>query len=151
PGQHFKSFAEVRRALELARAFQLAPKALAEVRNEAIACLCLPDLQVGEEWPGYPVGTSAFALEPSFRLYARSDYEGTISVRRRRDDVELFHIRGSDRQPADHTLRFSPDGHFIQQTYLLTNPRRTRLWKLAPGGAIEVPVNEPTMVAFSPD
>ena len=55
-------------------------RAVAELREEAIAALCLPDLEVVKEWDGYPIGSGAFAIDAAFERYARADEKGNVSA-----------------------------------------------------------------------
>src|SRR5205085_760030 len=75
-GQHFEGLAAVRKALEL----PVPPgRTLAELRNEALACLALPDLEVAREWQDRP-GTQRITLDRAFERYARADGDGNVSV-----------------------------------------------------------------------
>jgi WD40 repeat protein/tetratricopeptide (TPR) repeat protein len=50
-GQRFKSLEAIRQAVELARQLEKTPEVFDELRNEAIAALCLPDIDDGgPEW-----------------------------------------------------------------------------------------------------
>src|SRR5262249_25134271 len=57
-----------------------------ELRTEALACLCLPDLEPASEWDGCPLGSAGFAIDAAFARYARGDKDGNVSVRRLSDD-----------------------------------------------------------------
>src|SRR5262249_11092352 len=56
-GQRLDSLAALAKAAKIARELNLSEKRLRELRNEAIACLALPDLGVAKEWDGWPAGT----------------------------------------------------------------------------------------------
>src|SRR5262249_19756700 len=47
-----------------------------ELRNEAIACMALLDLRVGQQWEGMPPGTTSLAFAPALDRYARGDEKG---------------------------------------------------------------------------
>jgi WD40 repeat protein len=109
-GQRFESLAAIRRALQL----PVPPgHSLAELRNEAIACLVLPDVEpVGAWLEGLHPGTLKIAFHATCERYARPDKDGNVSVRRVADDAELLSWKG----PAalrSHRLSFSPDGRFL--------------------------------------
>ncbi len=127
PGQRFQSLQAIDKALRL----PLPPnRSLAELRTEAIAALCLPDLELASELPGAPVGCNAFALDPSFERFAWTDKHGNVSVRRIRDGEELFHLEGNDPVAGYGGLEFSPDGRFLHQKCEAANGWHSRLWHL---------------------
>jgi WD40 repeat protein len=110
-GQRFDGLAAIRQALRL----PVPPgHSLAELRNEAIACLVLPDVEpAGTWWEGLPPGTLMnIAFDATCERYARLDKDRNVSVRRVADDAELLSWKG----PAAlrlHSLSFSPDGRFL--------------------------------------
>src|SRR5262249_3664117 len=76
PGQRFNGLVAVRQALRL----PVPPgHSLAELRNEAIACLSLPDVEpAGDWWEGFPPGSRAIAFDATCERYARADMEGNV-------------------------------------------------------------------------
>ena len=147
PGQRFDSL----RAIEKALALPLPPgRSKDELRTEAIAAMLLPDLEVAKEWPGYPNGTTAVAIDEAFQRYARGDAEGRVSVRRVADDAELFQLAGAGKLTDHDGLAFSPDGRFLMQGWDSPQGVRRRVWKLdGPQPAVVVVCC--TSYAFSPD
>ncbi len=125
PGQRIQSLTAIAKALELPL-----PKdrTLDELRNEAVAALCLPDWEVSKEWEGFPFGSTAFAIDVNFERYARADKDGSISVRRIADDAELWRLPGFGPLFAYDGLRFSPDGRFLHAR--AASKSYARLWKL---------------------
>jgi eukaryotic-like serine/threonine-protein kinase len=122
PGQQFDSLEA------LAKAARIRPSL--ELRNEAVACMAVPDLKPGRSWeglPGWQAGavfpgmperpagstrwTAGLVFDEKLERYARSDGAGNICVRRVADDKELVRLPGRG-LPA-WTLRFSPDGRFL--------------------------------------
>jgi serine/threonine protein kinase/WD40 repeat protein/Tfp pilus assembly protein PilF len=142
PGQRFGALRAIQAALKL----PVPPgHSRAELRNEAIAALCLPDLEVAKEWDGYPVGSSAFAIDAAFERYARAGKKGNVSVRRIADDVELFQLPGSGPCADYGGLVFSPDSRFLR----VESVGRQVLWRID----VETPKRLATFnsVEFSPD
>ena len=111
PGQRLDSLAALKEAAQIAREVGVSAGALDELRNEAIACLALPDLRPGTSSVGVPPGTSAIAFDDSYQLYALSDAKGTISVYRFGDDEPVVRLPGLGR--AAEALVFSPDGRLV--------------------------------------
>jgi len=76
------------------------------LRNEAIACLTLPDAHP-QKTLAFPPETAGVGFGNRFELFARSDRKGNISVRRVSDDTEIAFLPGEG-GPC-WILRFSPD------------------------------------------
>jgi WD40 repeat protein/tetratricopeptide (TPR) repeat protein len=73
PGQRFKSLEAIRQAVELARQLEKPPETFDELRNEAIAALCLPDIDDGgPEWKTACPG-SEIAFDPTGERYVQVD------------------------------------------------------------------------------
>jgi WD40 repeat protein len=72
PGQRFASLAELAKAAARTNSLDL--------RNEAIACLALPDLRQLKQWAKTPLWDS-FNFSPSFRLYGTNDDKGNLTIR----------------------------------------------------------------------
>ena len=106
-GQRSQGLAAIRKALRL----PLADQPLAELRNAAIACLVLPDLETDIEWEGCPSGTVGIAVDAAFERYVRVDASGAGSLRRVADDSEIASLPGSG-LTAWGGLLFSADGRF---------------------------------------
>jgi serine/threonine protein kinase/WD40 repeat protein/tetratricopeptide (TPR) repeat protein len=145
-GQRFGTLRRIRDALKLSREIGLRDKDKLRLRNIAIAALCLPDVEVGLEWPAGPDKPLPKELDPDLRRRALAGY-------------------ALDRlpQPA-HMLRglswYSPDGRFVAvglQPYI--NGKRewtpARVWRI--DGPAPVPVlDDPEgpdqfSTAFRPD
>src|SRR4051794_13358958 len=50
------------------------------LRDEAIAAMALPDLRRGPSWQALPAGAQSIACDGLYRLYARADAQGVISI-----------------------------------------------------------------------
>jgi WD40 repeat protein len=114
------------------------------LRDEAIACMALPDIRVVREWDGWPEGGVVLDLDLNGRRYARSHRDGTVSVRRLDDDAEVARLTGFGKDCHAH---FSPDGTVLALE-TAEDTRRVTLWRvgedkpflaLRPGGKIVRP------------
>ncbi len=159
-GQRYESLKTLTEAVQMAREMKLPEQDFVELRNEAIACLALPDVRVAKEWKGWPSGSMTVDFDAALERYVRVDRQGMVSIRRVADDAELFHLSGfgpGDFGPGDFGSGgdtvpiFSPDGRFL----LLGRGERAKVWKLADSEAIEFIPEQIGLVlgavAFSPD
>jgi serine/threonine protein kinase/WD40 repeat protein len=120
PGQRLDSLA----ALE--KAARIRPDG--RLRDEAIAALALPDIRRVPGWRSPSPGTAAVAYGRQYRLYARADAPGVISVRSIPDDREVRRIASGP--VLGEYLYFSPDDRFL----LAFGPGDTlRVWRVADG------------------
>jgi serine/threonine protein kinase/WD40 repeat protein len=93
----------------LTRAAALHPSL--DLRNEAIACMALPDLRLVREWDcGLPCGFGV-TFDAELKRYAVSDERGAISIRSLADNRELLRLPGAG-FPA-WIMQFSPDSRFL--------------------------------------
>jgi serine/threonine protein kinase/WD40 repeat protein len=120
PGQRFDTLAA------LAEAARLRPDE--RLRHEAIAALALPDVRRVPGWRSALPNTATVAYSGQYRLYARADTPGSLSIRTIPDDQE---IRRIDTGPIlGEYLFFSPDERFLiglGEGYTL------RVWRVADG------------------
>jgi serine/threonine protein kinase/WD40 repeat protein len=148
PGQHLESLQALRQALALPLP---AGHSLAELRNEALACLVLPDLETAREWQGWAPGVQDINLDAAFTRYSRADPAGNLSIRRVADDVQVARIPG----PGPLTYwghAFSPDGRFLYQR--AEPDGRLKLWRLDGKEPAVVPLEAAGLcvpTSFSPD
>jgi serine/threonine protein kinase/WD40 repeat protein/tetratricopeptide (TPR) repeat protein len=141
-GQRFDSLKALEEAAKIARQLNLPEEDFLELRNQAIACLALPDLRVAKEWDGWPADTTFVLFDQKLERYARHDQQGNISIRRVADDGEICHLEAAD------WPRFSLDGRFLAAL----GPGSVKLWQL--GGAKHKLIREEPAAmwhAFSPD
>jgi eukaryotic-like serine/threonine-protein kinase len=113
-GQRFDSLSALDRAVAIAHDLKLPTERFDQLRDEAIACLALPDLrpEPGSRIIARPAGVARVAFDPTLTRYALRFKDGTISVRRVADDEEVAHfqVRG-DRD--FFVLCFSPNGRYL--------------------------------------
>ncbi len=113
-GQRFESLNALVRAAAIARDLKLPAGRLDPLRDEAIACLALPDMrpEPGGRKIRRPAGAISVAFDRTMTRYAFRLKDGTIQVNRVADDQEVrrFHARG-DREAV--VFRFSPDGRYL--------------------------------------
>lgn len=89
-----------------------------ELRNEAIACLALPDVRVERRISGGSARIgSGLAFDIAFERYVSVSPEGTISIRKVSDNQELLSLAGPP-NPVWVNVWFSPDGRYLAEKYL---------------------------------
>ncbi len=111
PGQRGDSLAALGEAVRIARDVGVPAEVMDELRNEAIACLALPDLRPGTTSVPLPPGTATIVFDRDYRRYALSDTRGAISVYRLGEDRPIIRLPGLGRKLA--ALLLSPDGQFV--------------------------------------
>jgi serine/threonine protein kinase/WD40 repeat protein len=151
PGQRVNGLRAIKEALKL----PLPPgHTLDELRNEAIACLLLPDLELAKEWNSWPFNSHncTVALDAAFERYALVVEDGTTTIRRVSDDHLLLTLPGAGPIINYARLCFSPDGRYLAQCYEAPDGWHGRLWKLDGPEPIKlVDEDNTTGFAFSPD
>ncbi len=111
-GQRFQSLAAIEEAARIGRKLNLPPEKFTPLRDEAIACMALPDLRPDGRVIPRPSGVIAWAFDPAMTRYALRFLDGRISVRQVADDREIDQFRA--RGDRDIWLfRFSPDGSYL--------------------------------------
>jgi WD40 repeat protein len=114
------------------------------LRDEAIACMALPDIRVVREWDGWPEGSVDFDLDAAGGRYARSHRDGTVSVRRLDDDTKIAHLNGMGKAC---TVCFSPDGSVLALR-AAEKSRQLVLWRVGEEKpfltlSVACPINRP--------
>lgn len=141
PGQRLESMNAIARAARLARASGRDAADELKLRNEAAACLGLPDLVVETEWEGNPPGTNGLGFDADFTRYARAYGDQGIQVRRLADHAELFRLPTppSERVSRWVLLAFSPDGRYLAAHYVQwMRGRPLEVWDIADGAGRRV-------------
>jgi eukaryotic-like serine/threonine-protein kinase len=136
PGRRFDSLAAISKAAAIHPSLEL--------RNEAIACMALPDIRVGKSWEGYPAGSAGIVFDSRLERYARSDALGNITIRRVADDQELVLLPGTGKPVW--LLRFSSDGRFLS---IRVDDVISRIWDIE--RQLVLKEFRPSVVDFSPD
>jgi serine/threonine protein kinase/WD40 repeat protein len=149
PGQRVNGLRAIKKALKL----PLPPgHTLDELRNVAIACLLLPDLEVAKEWNNWPFDTnSPVALDATFERYALANKDGITTIRRVSDDEVLLTLPGNGPINVYRGLCFSPDGRYLAQSYEAPDGWHGQLWKLDGPKPSKLLDDDHTGFAFSPD
>lgn len=105
-GQRFEALAAVREAAKI--------KITPELRDEAVGALVLPDVEIAQEWEGWPEGSARFAYSADLRTYARIDTQGALTVCRIAAHGEEVVARTRTDPPTHlHALRISPNGRYV--------------------------------------
>jgi serine/threonine protein kinase/WD40 repeat protein len=111
PGQRLDGLDALGAAVPIARSVDAPRSAFDELRDEAIACLALPDLRPGLRAIEVPAGGSAPVFDGRFQRYALTDSHGAVLVYRmgqKEPDARLTHSGGA---PA--VWGMSPDGRWL--------------------------------------
>ncbi len=114
-GQRFESLDALAQAAAIARELKLPADRFDLLRDEAIACLALPDLKRTGRVIHRPLDVILTAFDSTLTRYALRFRDGTIRVRHLADDEEIarFEARG-DREIS--VFGFSPDGRYLATT-----------------------------------
>ena len=114
-GQRFGGLDALTKAAAIAKELKLPHDRLDPLRNEAIACLALPDLKPAGRAIPLPARVIATAFDSTMTRYALRFRDGTIRVRRVADDHEVDRFQAlGDRDIGVFSL--SPDGRHLATT-----------------------------------
>jgi serine/threonine protein kinase/WD40 repeat protein len=150
-GQRFTSLRAIREAARI--------RVTPELRDEAIAALALPDVELVRELAPLPEGTAYYVFDASFRRRVSRDKHGGIAVHQLTDGGEVVIANlPADDEPPFTVPWISPDGRFVAYGSGFLTPgvsRRCRVWKVD-GAAPTVLVDAPdgvhhAAIAFRPD
>jgi serine/threonine protein kinase/WD40 repeat protein len=143
-GQRYDTLRAVAEAAKVARQLNLPEERIRELRNEAIACLALPDLRVAREWDGCPQGSVDIAFDGALERYSRLDLQGNVSLRRVADDRE---VRCLAVGPGKRWLSLSQDGRYLAAG----GQGRLQVWDLAGPKPVQLLEAPELAFEFSPD
>jgi serine/threonine protein kinase/WD40 repeat protein len=134
-GQRFESLAALNRAARLG----IFPQRRLELRNEAIACLALPDARREQElpvWNGKNIASIYWsAFDGAFEHYAYVDVKGAIVVCRVADGSVVARWPGPGERAQFVRLEFSPGGRWliVSDRTRREPPALTRAWEVRRG------------------
>jgi len=152
-GQRFTTLEVVAEAAKMAKDMNLPEKDWLELRNEAIACLALPDLRVAKEWKGFGTKDREVDFDGTLEHYACTNWRGDCSIRRSADGTEIVSLPGIPLLGTDGSAArpiFSRDGGYVAVWYYPL--AALKMWKLD-GAKSALLVDEPSGVStfnFSP-
>jgi serine/threonine protein kinase/WD40 repeat protein len=133
-GQRFDSLKALAEAARIARARGYGDEEFLKLRNEAVACLALPDLRFERVLLERIPHSYWIAFDPEFRYFVWSDLEGNLSIRRVADGAETDRLPWSHARPAWIDLTFSPDGRWLHVGYRLSGgPPQVAVWEFREG------------------
>jgi len=147
-GQRFDSLEALARAAAIGQELKLPPDRFDPLRDEAIACLALPDLQETGRVIHRPPDVISTAFDSTMTRYALRFRDGTIQVRRVADDGEIARFQAQGDRNFD-VFVFSPDGRYLATTHF--PGLALTVWNIDWG---TVAVSDPGSViraTFSPD
>jgi WD40 repeat protein len=104
------------KAADIARGLNLPAERLDSLRDEAIACMALPDMKPTGRVVQRPPGVFQAVFDSTMTRYALRFRDGTIQVRDMADDEEIarFSARG---YPDIYVFGFSPDARYLATTH----------------------------------
>jgi serine/threonine protein kinase/WD40 repeat protein len=112
-GQRFDGLEALAEAGRIARARGYGEEQFLKLRNEAVACLALPDLRFERKLTEKVLHAYWIAFDPLFHYFAYGDRRGKVSICRVADGKETAHLAGPDAPPGWVGLKFSPDGRWL--------------------------------------
>jgi WD40 repeat protein len=115
-GQRFESLRALERAAGIARELKLAPEQFELIRDQAIACLALPDMRTTGRVIDRPQEVLLVAFDRAMRRYALRYQDGMIEVKNIDDDHEVARFRARGRTGV-WVFGFSPDGRYLATTH----------------------------------
>jgi serine/threonine protein kinase/WD40 repeat protein len=128
-GQRFESLQALTDAANLGPALDWHEEQKLLLRNEAIACLILPDLQLAQPVHRLPPATICLAYDGTLERYVSSDQNGNLYLSRTSDHVELAQLPGAGDRA--YVAQFSGDGRLLAATYHGARPLVVRVWDIS--------------------
>src|SRR5262249_39692319 len=116
-GQRFESLSALKEAARLARQLDRDADYFLKLRNEAIACMALPDLPRTRPLQGRPSSPYAAAIDDRFRYYAWGDSVGAVHIHALPADSVLARLPRPGKSAVAARLRFSNDGRWLAISY----------------------------------
>jgi serine/threonine protein kinase/WD40 repeat protein len=157
-GQRFEALKALGEAARVARPLEVGEQEILKLRNEAVACLALPDLRFERTLLANVAGKVPlnfwFALDPPFHFFVSSDPQGNVSIRRVADGEEISRLPAPGPAPDWVLLGFSPDGRRLAVAYDRAGVLSAQVWEFQDGKATRpVALQGPARdyLTFSPD
>jgi serine/threonine protein kinase/WD40 repeat protein len=143
-GQRLESLAALAQAARI--------HSTADLRDNAIGAMAVPDIEAGPVWPMHYEDARSITYDSRYQHSARLGGDGIISIRTIPGDVELQRLvsePASGAGSAGSQLRFSPDGRFLAR---LAESGRLWVWQWETGELVLQSVPQKcSALAFSPD
>jgi serine/threonine protein kinase/WD40 repeat protein/Flp pilus assembly protein TadD len=111
-GQRFEGLKALHEAADIGHALKLPHERFNQLRDEAIACMALPDMEPAGPAIHEPAGANGFAVDAGMTRYAVHFHDGTILVRRTSDDEELARFKPTG-DLVSLAFALSPDGRYL--------------------------------------
>jgi serine/threonine protein kinase/WD40 repeat protein len=150
-GHRFDGLNALAQAATIARELKLPAERFDLLRDEAIACMALPDMKRSGRALQRPPEVVVLAFDPLMTRYALRFRDGTILVRSVADDQEIARFSAQGDREID-VFGFSPDGRYLATIHM--PGRALTVWDI---DRRAVAVNDPRPIAaeegteFSPD
>jgi serine/threonine protein kinase len=110
-GQRFEGLKALHEAADIGHALKLPPERFDQLRNEAIACMALPDMEPAGPAIHQAEGATAFVVDAGMTRYAVWLRDGTILIRGVVDEQEIARFTLPANQGCG--FLFSPDGRYL--------------------------------------
>ncbi len=147
-GQRFDALAVLEQAAKLSRQLGHPPARFDTLRNEAIACMALPDVRFPQRFGSQPPVSYSFDVDEGFDRYARVDRLGNVTVRRVADETELYRLEGFD-SGSEAWVYLAPDGRSL---FVISNNHQFKVWRLdTPRAVLLLADSARTLSQFSAD
>jgi eukaryotic-like serine/threonine-protein kinase len=128
-GQRFESLQALTEAANLGPVLNRQEEQKLMLRNEAIACLILPDLRLAQPVHRLPPDTFILAYDATLERYVASDQNGNLHLCRTVDHVELAQLPGAGDRA--YVGQFSADGRLLAAKYEGARPQVAKVWDVA--------------------
>jgi serine/threonine protein kinase/WD40 repeat protein len=111
PGRRLDGLEALREAIPIARSVDAPRSSFDELRDEAVACLALPDLRPSRTAIDVPAGSTEPVFDGLFRRYALADSHGNVLVHRVGQRGPIARVTDLGAAPA--RIWISPDGRSL--------------------------------------
>ena len=126
PGRRSDALENLRKAAAIAHEVGAPEQHLADLRDEAIAAMALPDDRLTQTWPERDVAEASTAFSIAADRYVVLGKDGSIHVHQL-SDCSLVRVMGSDRPSARSWPLLVPGGRFL---IVYSGSQQAELWDL---------------------